>query len=249
MKKDFIKLVAKTDQEKKMLLNIITPKTSEEMKEIRDKNTKVWIENNKNYPEGYFDNFENNDDYVDYDQVQPLSVYLYQNVIVETTFDGLYGNFLYKIKPRCGFEKVPHRDLKNTDPRDEYIDEYFEIEFVVSRKDKTAEEIKEIVKNSKYDWEIEYQAKPKLIIKDISFNIHKQSSFIFSDLLSSFVNEVRKFQYYSRKDVIRTPSTQERQHFPYDLDKAYKLAYFYLDQCFHQKMDDENKFIKELIAA
>ena len=252
MKKDLIKLEAKTDQEKQILSNIITPKTREQYKAIQEYVLKLWLENNKEYPEGYDDNFENHEgDNSDFAQFQQLAVLLHKHITVETTYSDSYGNFLFKVNKSAEFDKVPNtRPLKKSDSLDEKINEYFEIEFIVKEVHSTYKEIVKQVEEFKTWNEPDFIAswiKPKLIIQDISFNVHKDSNLSYLDLLTSTVNEGNRLSWLIRKDFGDIAGESERRLFPFDLEKANKLANFRLDNIlFYGDLKNEDEFIKEL---
>jgi hypothetical protein len=149
------------------------------------------------------------------------------DVTVETTFVSGYGNFIWKISKRSkGQFEIPlsdqrlehswyFKDTKN-------INEYFEIEFVVKEIEKNKNEIDTLV-NSEPQHHIGFLnqlLKPSLEIQDISFNVNKDSSLTYSELISATNYEVCVFLHGCMKDFIIIPTKHYRQKYPYDLKRA-----------------------------
>lgn len=220
MKRNFIKLQAKTEIEKELLFNALEVITPEISKERLLDWSKARLENNPiTTPE--LETLKNTEStYFEYGKF--ASLILMGELTVETSFVHGYGNFIWKI-PKNKFEKYPLRRLKRDDPYPrEKINEQFEIEFICETErepeskinDEFLEKFPEIYEKSKY----------YIRVKDISFNIHKDSSLTFLELIWSLFNEVDYCNWILRKDFGDIPGKREREVFPFNLNKAHQLA-------------------------
>ena len=227
MKNNYVKLQANTNKEKQLLSNVINEITEEERK-IRNQNSNDQIDTSEI--------LENNTSfYSDYKEFEVVP--LMNQFNVETTFVSGYGNFVWNV-PKGIIDKTPLRRIRRDDPKLEVIDE-----------DSKAEILKQFE-----DWfenyEPTYNIYSKKKIVDISFNVHKNSSLTYSELLFSLINETDRIYWGLRKDFITYPSKYERQHFPYDLEKSFKLAYKRLDDIFNCLYEEDNSdYIEKLLAA
>jgi hypothetical protein len=227
MRKNFIKLQAKTDTEKELLFNALEVITPEISKERSQEWRKARLEN-KPITNPELETLKNTEStYFEYEKFS--SLILMGELTVETSFVHGYGNFIWKI-PKNKFEKYPLRQLLREDPYPrEKINELFEIEFICETErepkskinDEFLEKFPEIFEKSKF----------YIRVKDISFNVHKDSSLTFLELTWSLFNEVNRCNWILRKDYGDIPGKREREIFPFDLHKAHQLANKCLDAC------------------
>ena len=228
MRKNFIKLQAKTDTEKELLFNALEVITPEISKERFQEWSKTGL-GNKPITNPELETLKNTEStYFDYEKFS--SLILMDELTVETSFVHGYGNFIWKIT-KNKFEKYPLRRLLRDDsyPRDK-INELFEIEFICETErepkskinDEFLEKYPEIYEKKKY----------YIRVKDISFNVHKESSLTFLELIWSLFNEVDHCNWILRKDYGDIPGKREREIFPFDLNKAHRLANKFCDARF-----------------
>ncbi len=243
MKNNYVKLQANTNKEKQLLLNVIIEITKEE----RDRRSKLWFEmNNKNEIDTSEILEYNTDIYSNYDGFEEVT--LINQFKVETTFVSGYGNFLWNV-PKNTFQKTPLRHTLRDDPVFEKINEEFEIEFVCEEILLSKNEILKQFEEWYEKREPSYNIYSKKKIVDISFNVHKDSSLTYSQLLFSLINETNHIHWGLRKDLITYPCKYERQLFPYDLEKSFKLAYKRLDDIFNGLYEEDNSdYIENLLA-
>lgn len=238
MKNNYVKLLAKSNKEKQLLSNVINEITEEE----RNERTELWFQRRKNNEIVNSEVLEYNTDiYSDYDDFEKVT--LINQFKVETTFVSGYGNFLWNV-PKNTFQKTPLRHILRDDPIFEKIDEEFKIEFVCEEvllsKDEILNQFEEWYEHREPSYNI--YSKKKII--DISFNVRKNSSLTYSQLLFSLINETDLIHWGLRKDLITYPCKYERQHFPYDLEKSFKLAYKKLDNDWSEPSPMKDYFIE-----
>ena len=238
MKNNYVKLQANTNKEKQLLSNVIN-----EITEVERKNRKQ----NSNDQIDTSEVLENNTSFCsDYAELEILP--LMNRFTVETTFVSGYGNFLWNV-PKGIFDKTPLRRIRRDDPKLEVIDEDFEIEFVCEEVLLSKEEVLK-----KLGWfennEPTFNIYSKKKIVDISFNVNKNSSLTYSQLLFSLINESDRIHWGLRKDYHIYPTKSERKHFPYDLSKSFELANKRLNDYWGGIYEeDDSDFIEKLFAA
>lgn len=239
MKNNYVKLQANTNKEKQLLSNVINEITEVERKN-RNQNSNDQIDTSEI--------LENNTSfYSDYKEFEVVP--LMNQFNVETTFVSGYGNFVWNV-PKGIIDKTPLRRTRRDDPKLEVIDEDFQIEFVCEEVLLSKAEILKQFEDWFENYEPSFNIYSKKKIVDISFNVHQNSSLTYSELLFSLINEMDRINWGLRKDFITYPSKYERQHFPYDLEKSFKLAYKRLDDIFNCLYEEDNSdYIEKLLAA
>ena len=227
MRKNFIKLQAKTEIEKELLFNaleVITPEISNErrLNSSEDRPTIIpEVETLKDTKSTYFD----------YETFE--SLILMGELKVETSFINGYGNFIWRIA-KNKFEKYPLRRIKRDDPDpSEKIQEPFEVEFICEKEREPESKINDDFRH-KFP-EIYEKRKYYIRVKDISFNVKKDTSLTFLELIWSLFNEVDRCNWILRKDYGGIPGKLEREIFPFDLNKAHQLA----NKCHGARLKDD----------
>lgn len=243
MKKNFIKLQATSTKEKLLLSNVINEVSKDEM----NKRSEFQLNEVRNNEIDNSETLENNTNiYSDYDNFDVIP--LMNHIKVETTFVSNFGNFLWNV-PKNNFRKSPLRRIRRDDKEFAKIDEQFEIEFVCEEVVLTKQEILELFEQWFFNSDSTHNFYSKKKIIDISFNVHKDSSLTYSELLFSLINTTDFVYWGLRKDLITYPTKSERKHFPYDLEKSFKLAYKRQDYIIDGSEEDDSDFIDELLAA
>ena len=134
--------------------------------------------NNTNLVKVYVDtNSEDLSIFDNYKEVE--SLILFENITVETNYVNGFGNFKWKI-PKNLFHKTPLRILNRDDKglnEMEYINEYFEIEFVC---EEVKNEESNIETNLKLLQDFGFNFFTYIKINSISFHINKDSELTYS---------------------------------------------------------------------